>query len=950
MNSRTPQRRLMASITLAAWTWLAITAATTHAQVIADPGVIQGTFTFTNTNPDILAVWSSQGEHMSALVIEAFSVDLTPPLSASTTGAIISPTSAEYELTVDAGPAGAGIRYLTRPLLLFDGNVESYRHPGVISDPVEAASSGGAPEILDFTECAGLLQIRFVDENGSPALVDSGGISAISLSEGGSEQARGSIFPPGIAEEYLTVRGDALYNVTVSYTRGTDPFSNTLSLSELVEDVDVPCDEIVPITIVIPSGGEDGELGTISGVLDMLGKDEHLRDGHTLISARFGPFNNSRFDTIDAAPSSGVFELENLVPSDANNPPLGYRIDSSFFFGLGNRFQKFTTPVLEGVNGRVSVEAGQTTDLGDTFVMDPGFTQGEIFLQGPPADPFGACLEDPRRDSDLDLDGDGLPDFILPWTFGFVGTSQVYTFGSPTFATGATQSTFGALAQGLFEGEFDLASEAFQGNYELAVGGLNREAGIWGQHGLGLFLYDVATPEDPESYQFSDLRIVKQDVGEVEIAPGEFVEIPHRYCFAQVNLGFRSTSGIFFGPRLAGTGGFVGTDFENNPAEYTVTIQEAHGTPNNLTDAAGEGQVTLCLPEGNFLLRPTVNSVGSGGSTSTTQLPPVSIDACCGCVLNVTPELQITADPIACTPSAEVEISGAVQSSDGVEVERISASLNSGPNEDVCTDCGEDPIFVANLSPLAACDNTIAITATDSFGLEASVTTSTRFDGTEPQLNGCQDIDVEIEADQSGAFVDFAVSSTDNCDQSPVVSCDPPANSFYPEGTTQVTCATEDSCGNIDECTFSISVSSCQAVEPEVKTQGFWKRQCRGPHPSGEHSNLPGYVSSVNQVSNFADISNVGDLCNRLTPKPKKNKCEQAEAQFMALLLNRASERVTDCNCLEDPDTSSTNLGEAIDHIDSLLSNTGRSFHDCVEAQAIADRINNGVTLVSCPD
>ena len=141
---------------------------------------------------------------------------------------------------------------------------------------------------------------------------------------------------------------------------------------------------------------------------------------------------------------------------------------------------------------------------------------------------------------------------------------------------------------------------------------------------------------------------------------------------------------------------------------------------------------------------------------------------------------------------------------------------------------------------------------------------------------------------------------------------------------------------------------TCEPVEnPDVRTQGFWKRQCQGPHPSGEHDNLPTYVDCVNNTATFVDVGNVDDLCDRLTPNPRKDKCEQAEAQFMALTLNLCSGRVETCNCIDDPDFDT--VGEAAEFIDGLLSNPARTRGDCVQAQAIADGLNNGLTLVACP-
>ena len=78
--------------------------------------------------------------------------------------------------------------------------------------------------------------------------------------------------------------------------------------------------------------------------------------------------------------------------------------------------------------------------------------------------------------------------------------------------------------------------------------------------------------------------------------------------------------------------------------------------------------------------------------------------------------------------------------------------------------------------------------------------------------------------------------------------------------------------------------------------------------------------------------------------------CEKAEAQFMALVLNICSGRVATCNCIDDSDLGETTVGEAVETIDALLSDPDRTFEDCELAKSIADAINNGDTLVGCPD
>jgi hypothetical protein len=117
------------------------------------------------------------------------------------------------------------------------------------------------------------------------------------------------------------------------------------------------------------------------------------------------------------------------------------------------------------------------------------------------------------------------------------------------------------------------------------------------------------------------------------------------------------------------------------------------------------------------------------------------------------------------------------------------------------------------------------------------------------------------------------------------------------------------------------------------------------PHPSGEHEALPGYVDDVSAFDPFMDVGTVDELCARLQPtrgryRGRVDKCEQAEAQFMALSLNRASGRLTG-NCCVDIKPFDT-AGEVIAEIEALLGSPGRTRDDCVDAQSLADRINTG--------
>ncbi|MCZ6688300.1 MAG: hypothetical protein O7H41_01730 [Planctomycetota bacterium] len=138
--------------------------------------------------------------------------------------------------------------------------------------------------------------------------------------------------------------------------------------------------------------------------------------------------------------------------------------------------------------------------------------------------------------------------------------------------------------------------------------------------------------------------------------------------------------------------------------------------------------------------------------------------------------------------------------------------------------------------------------------------------------------------------------------------------------------------------------SSCE-VTCDPRTQGFWKRQCENSHPSGEHGKQSSYVPFINGTATFANVIDVAGICDALHPTPRNDKCAQAQAQFMALLLNVASERLIRGCCIDTGMSGAMTVGEAVTEIDALLSDPGRTREECVTAQSLADSINTGAAL-----
>jgi hypothetical protein len=176
--------------------------------------------------------------------------------------------------------------------------------------------------------------------------------------------------------------------------------------------------------------------------------------------------------------------------------------------------------------------------------------------------------------------------------------------------------------------------------------------------------------------------------------------------------------------------------------------------------------------------------------------------------------------------------------------------------------------------------------------------------------------------------------NTNSCDDSNACTTNDTCSNCACVGGTPPNCNDGNECTN-DSCD---PLTGCQNVcnhtcDGNVKGYGWWKRLCRGPHPSGEFISQVD-VDCVNDSCTFATVQTVAQLCDRLNPDPQNDKCEQAEAQFMTLLLN-------DCRCRtghHQPISAScgpdTTVGEAIANADSALCNPNRTHQDCILSQA----------------
>ncbi len=133
----------------------------------------------------------------------------------------------------------------------------------------------------------------------------------------------------------------------------------------------------------------------------------------------------------------------------------------------------------------------------------------------------------------------------------------------------------------------------------------------------------------------------------------------------------------------------------------------------------------MCLPEGVYTMTPKVITVNPSGGTSNTELPPVTVKVGCEQVIELTPELQVSLNDLPQETSEPIlPVSGRVSSS--TEVMEISATLNQGSSQVICSNCGKDPEFSTEIA-LVEGDNEVAVLALDESGNTASVKATVLF-------------------------------------------------------------------------------------------------------------------------------------------------------------------------------------------------------------------------------
>ena len=834
------------------------------AQVVLNPNHIEGTLSFTNTNPDILSILGSPGD-FGIYSGEVFADSLPPAtnlLEIVTFNNMVGGLTGFYDVTVESSPSG--IAYIVSPEVSPNNGNDLYQFTPLESQP---AVSAAAPVTLDFGECVTLLDIVFVNASDVPVMANAGSITAAIPGYGIQAQSdlAANTFSPAATNRYLAVRGGTNYTLSVQYDIGTNVYGDQVQF-ELVTNISAIADQIMTIKCVVPDAASAGE---ITGKLGMAGEfllsipgTPPTYPARPVLIAGNGPFGNQRWNTVPGTnftvSASGAFALTNLPASTAVSPPQGYSVHAEMQFRTNYQFTWFRSPGLgEGANPPVIVTAGGATNLGNTFNITPGYFDGTILLLGPVENgTTESLLRGVRRSIDPGPSPDGIPGAVDIYENYYSG---VQAFGLDEAAPGASLTAVNGQSDASFPGAYDPAISGFSGSYEVVVGGLNSQNSLWNDNELDLTLYGGAATNPATYYDENLLAIYDQRTNStsINVAAGQHYTNNIAYCFSEVDITFNTTAGTFFNPEIfEGNGEYTNTDFQGNTANYTVFVEEATGTPVDAASATNTGLVRLELPEGSYTLTPTVYSVAPDGGQNYTELAPITVNVGCQQVISLSECLQINVNLPAFTSSRILPVVGTVTSCNNVT--NITYQLNGGAIISACTGCGVNPGFTFDLDLAAAGEcatNTVTITAYDDSGAVSSVTSQIQFNDNPPTINCPNDIVISC-AETNLAPVTFDVTAFSSCSAPVNIVCHPPSGSLFPAGTNTVTCYAVDVYGNQSaQCSFNVVVES-QMISIQRAVMVTWGCGMlqSAPTLSGPWTDVPGATSPYCAVISQSEL------------------------------------------------------------------------------------------------
>ena len=209
---------------------------------------------------------------------------------------------------------------------------------------------------------------------------------------------------------------------------------------------------------------------------------------------------------------------------------------------------------------------------------------------------------------------------------------------------------------------------------------------------------------------------------------------------------------------------------------------------------------------------------------------------------------------------------------------------------------------------------TVQVIATDSAGLSDTASMDIIVEDTEPPVLDCPDnISKLNDVGAYGAVVKFIPQAIDNCNLGSITTT-PPSGTLFGIGTTDITVFAEDPSGNMDSCTFSVTVI---LNDPDGDGLPNWDDNCPFDHNPGQEDFDDDGVGDIcdncqddyNPQQSDSDRDGIGDACDNC-PEAANTSQEDADVDNIGDVCDNCPNIVN----TDQTDSDADEAGDACDN------------------------------------
>ena len=254
---------------------------------------------------------------------------------------------------------------------------------------------------------------------------------------------------------------------------------------------------------------------------------------------------------------------------------------------------------------------------------------------------------------------------------------------------------------------------------------------------------------------------------------------------------------------------------------FTVTVNDTQAPvitcpENQRLVTSGPAAVRYALPTAtDNCANPAVNCVPASGAAFPLGVTTVTCTATDAANNRATCSFTVTLTTCDIPPPPHVTVN--VEQGQCAKTVTYSLPNTSGG-------CGAVTCTPAPGATFAVGVTTVSCESSDALGIKSSASFTVTVKDTQAPVIACP-APLRVLADGPSVVNYSAPVATDNC-ATPLVTCNPPANTTFPLGVTTVTCTATDGSGNTKTCDFPVTVTPCAITCPAPVTVNAATGQC----------------------------------------------------------------------------------------------------------------------------